>query len=158
MQCPQPPPALRSHPTRSCVRLDRLLLRSYPTVKIRARFHVHPEQHLRVLRPAVLRALPDIKAGLTRVNPDAIRMIWDQVCFPRQPRNPEAVIGVRGEQCNKRWRWLGSVAHGRVQLIRGHESVLRIAKLPPELVADGSHLNGARWLAGVLHRMDHARG
>jgi hypothetical protein len=52
-------------------------------VKIRTRFHVYAEQHLRVLRPAVLRTLPKKKARFVRVNPDAIRMIRDQVRFAR---------------------------------------------------------------------------
>src|SRR5215469_16920615 len=127
-------------------------------VKIRTRFDVHSQQHLRVLRPAVLRTLPDKKARLMRFNPGAIRMIRDQVRFTRQPRNPEAVIRVRGEQRNKRWRWLGVVAYGHVQLIRRDESVLRIAVLPPELVTDGRYLDRPRRLRRVLQRMDHARG
>ena len=45
-----------------------------------------------------------------------------------------------------------------MQLVGGYEALLRILKLPPELVADRRNLGRRRRETRVLNGMDHARG
>ena len=49
------------------------------------------------------------------------------------------------------------IAHRDVQLVRGNDAQLRIAKLPPVLMSDGGDLDGARGFGSILNRVDHSR-
>ena len=48
----------------SCSRMRELLLLMNPAVEVRASLHIDAEQHKGVLRPAVLRALPEVQSRL----------------------------------------------------------------------------------------------
>ena len=81
-----------------CV-LDRgLLLRANPRVEFVGRIDRHPLQHLGVLRSAVLRALAEKHARSMRIHPQMVHPVRNQVGFAGELRNPEAVVGVGGEQ------------------------------------------------------------
>ena len=74
----------------------RCLLFLHPSVKLFRRIYVNAQKHLGVLRPAVLRALPEIKSSLLGIDPHVIHAVRNQVRLPRETWHPEAVIGVRG--------------------------------------------------------------
>ena len=91
---------LENHPARGdlwVLRLRRLLL-AYPAIEILRRVNINAQQHLRVLRAAILRALSDEKAGALRLNPHLILTIRNEVRLARQPRHPKTVHDVRRAQ------------------------------------------------------------
>src|SRR6266404_2377211 len=73
------------------------LLLSDPGLEIFGSVYRHAEEHLRVLRAAILRALAEIDARLVRVHPHFVYAVRNQICLPGKLRNPETVIGVGGE-------------------------------------------------------------
>ena len=79
-----------------------LLLRANPRVKVLGTVHDDAQEHLGVLRPAVLRALTEKHAGPLRVHPHLVDAIRNQVGLAGQLRNPEAVVGVGGKQLQVR--------------------------------------------------------
>src|SRR6516162_4434716 len=110
-----------------------LLLLVHPSLEVVRAIHVYAQKHLRVLCPAVLRALPQKQACLLRIEPRRVRVIRNQVRLSCELRHPETVIGVGREQfqecrCGMRW-----VAHGNMQLVRRDDAERGIAKFPPKL-------------------------
>ena len=79
----------------------RLTLLLHPAVELIARLHIDAQQHLGVLRAAILGALPQVQSSLVRIDPHAVFAVWNQVRFPGQTRHPEAVIGVGGKQLDE---------------------------------------------------------
>src|SRR5262245_37109466 len=76
----------------------RLSLFAHPGVEVFRGIHIHAQQHLRVLRAAVLRALAEKQARLMRIEPHLVWVIRDQVGLSCKLGNPKTVISVRGEQ------------------------------------------------------------
>jgi len=72
--------------TRFVVVIRRLFLCLDPRSELFRAINRHSEQHLRVLRSAVLGALADVDASLVWVDPRVIYAIRDQVCLPRKLR------------------------------------------------------------------------
>src|SRR5579863_6765943 len=87
-------PTLCGFEAQARVRVCRPLLFAHPAVEIGPRIHHHPQEHLRVLRSAVLSALAQEEPGLMRVDPRVVRVIRDKVRFARQPWYPETVVCV----------------------------------------------------------------
>src|SRR5579862_8202287 len=110
-----------------------------------------------MLNPAVLCALAKKNSRALRVHPYTVRMVGNQVGFAREFRDPEAVIGVSRKQGQERRSRIRGIAHRDVQLIRGNDPQLRVAKLPPVLVSDGGDLDGARGLGSILNGMENSR-
>src|ERR1700745_2198135 len=110
-----------------------------------------------MLNSAVLRALAKKDSGAQWVHPNSVRMVGNQVGLAREFRNPEAVVSVSRKQGQERRSGIRWIAHRDVQLIGCNDPQLRVTKLPPELVPDGSDLDGARWLRSVLNRMEYSR-
>src|SRR5207247_9061560 len=105
-----------------------------PSVEIFSTVHRHAQQHLGVLRPAILRALAEKDAGAIRIHPHLVYPIRNQVGFTGKLRNPEAVVSVGGKQLQECWLRTCRIAHGNVQLVCRHDPEPWIPKLPPELV------------------------
>ena len=133
----------------------RLLLFLNPAIEFSARLHVHAQQHLGVLGSAVLRALPQVEPGLVRVDPRLVRAVRNQVGLAGQPRNPEAVIHVGGQQRDERRGRIRRVADRNMQFVGRDDVQPWIAILPPELVTDGDDLDGVRRPLCVLDGGDH---
>src|SRR5450631_1758790 len=57
-----------------------------------------------------------------------------------------------------RGRGIPRVADRNMQLVCSYETLLRVLKLPPELVADRRDLSRARRETRILNRMNHTRG
>src|SRR5271169_6906786 len=110
-----------------------------------------------MLNSAVLRALAKKDSRALRVHPHVVRMVGNEVGLAGEFRDPEAVVGVGGKQGQERRSRIRGIAHRDVQLIRGNNPQLRIAKFPPVLVSDGSDLDGARGLGSILNGMDYSR-
>src|ERR1700735_486727 len=110
-----------------------------------------------MLNSAVLRALTKKDSRALRVHPHPVRMVGNQVGLAREFRDPEAVVGVSGKQGQECRIRICGIAHWDVQLIRGNDPQLRVAKLPPVLVSDGVDLDGARGLRSILNGMDYSR-
>src|SRR5271155_4284782 len=53
----------------------------YPVVKLFARIDVHAQEHLGVLRAAVLGALAEIKPGVVGIDPNVVDPVWNQIRF-----------------------------------------------------------------------------
>src|ERR1700676_1596863 len=102
----------------SDVRWLALLLN--PAVEIFPRVNVHAQKHLGMLGPAVLRALPQVKARLARIHPHAVGVVRNQIRFSAQARHPETVVRIRGKQREKSRGRVRRVAYWDVQFIRGH--------------------------------------
>src|SRR6266581_4748391 len=68
-------------PARDCfLVLSRgLLLRSNPRVKIFSTVDRYAQEHLAVLRPAILRTLAEKDARAMRIHPHAVRVVRNQV-------------------------------------------------------------------------------
>src|SRR4051794_20985280 len=74
------------------------------------------KRHLRVLRAAEFCALSAIEAGGVGLEPERLRVAWDEIFFPSEVRRPEAVNHVlRREQQQYR------LTNGDVNLIGGGE-------------------------------------
>src|SRR6516164_9095930 len=73
--------ALKHMPSRSFsfILVRWLLLLVYPSLEVFRAIHVHAQKHLRVLRPAVLCALPQKQARLVGIEPRLVRVIRNQV-------------------------------------------------------------------------------
>src|ERR1700747_1421551 len=107
-----------------------------------------------MLNAAVLRTLTKKDSGTQWVHPHSVRMVGNQVGLAREFRDPEAVIGVSRKQGQEGRSRIRGIAYRDVQLIRCNDPQLRVAKLPPVLVPDGSDLDGARRFGSVLNGMD----
>src|SRR6266403_4937027 len=80
------------------------LLRLDPGGKVSGAVHPNAQEHLRVLRPAILGTLAKKQAGVVRVKPHFIDPVRDQVRLAGKLGNPEAVIGVSGEKLQESGR------------------------------------------------------
>src|SRR5262245_1523949 len=134
------------------------LLTRYPALKTLAWFNDDPKQHLGVLRAAVLRTLPEVHADVVRLDPHAVLSIGNQIRLSRHLWNPETVNGVRRQQRDVRRRGMTGIAQRHVKFVGRDETVLRVPKLPPELMADGGGLGRIRRKVRVLNGVDHSRG
>src|SRR5260370_26926798 len=65
-----------------------------PAVEGGTRVDVHTQEHLRVLRSAVLRALAEVQPRFGRLDPSAVDPVGYEIGLAGQTWNPEAVIGV----------------------------------------------------------------
>jgi hypothetical protein len=111
------------------------------------------QHHARVLGAAVLGALAEVGAGHAGLEPHAVDAIGDDVGLAVELGDPEAVHDVgrlEGEE--------GGAADRNVQLVGGDHVVVRVAELPPPLVADDAHVQRVGGRGGVLDRDQRARG
>ena len=84
-----------SRPARAAGSSDgRLLLVVQPALEVRGGIDVHSQEHVGVLRAAVLGALAEEQALLARLEPHLIGASRDQVGLAGQARHPEAVADI----------------------------------------------------------------
>ena len=121
-----------------------LLLCADPRGKIRGPVHGNAQQHLGVLRAAILRALAEIDSRTRRVDPHLVHAIRNQVGLAAQLRDPEAVVGVGRQQLQECGRGMRGIAHRNVQFVCRDDAELRIPELPPELMADDGDVESRR--------------
>src|SRR5260370_12718781 len=74
------------------------LLCTNPSVEVLRTIHVHPQQHLRVMRSAVLRALAKKQAGLVRIQPRFVHAIRNQAGLSRALRYPTSLFPLDATQ------------------------------------------------------------
>ena len=121
-----------------------LLLRADPRVEVLGAVDRHAQQHLGVLRSAVLRALAEkdarcaagsIHISLTRFG---IRSVLPASCGIQKLWSVSADSSFRnvGVGCAR-------IAHRNVQLVGGDDAELGIAELPPELMPDDGDFDSA---------------
>ncbi len=110
-----------------------------PAVEVGDRLHDHDEAHARVLDPAELRALADVRARSLRREPQDVVLAGYEVDLARELRHPEAVDHVVGIEMD-----LHRPARGQVDLVG--RRVLRpgIADRPPPALADDLDLERVR--------------
>ena len=145
-------------PSEACLAQVRgLTLFLNPAIKLISRLNINSQQHLGVLRSAILGALPQVKPGLMRINPHAVRMVGNQVRFAIEARYPEAVIRIRRKQSDEGRSRMLRIADRNVQFIRSHDMQSRIAILPPKLMTDGDHFNRIARLRSLLDAANHPR-
>ena len=77
-------------------------LRGHPAIEVLSGVDVDAQEHLRVLRAAVLGALALVEPGLVRVDPGVVDLVRDQIRLARQARHPEAVGHVGGLETSGR--------------------------------------------------------
>ena len=109
-----------------------------------------------MLRSAILRTLAEVETSLLWIEPHGIWVVGNQVGLTAQTGNPEAVIGVRGEECDKGRGRIGRVTHRNMEFICGHNLQARLTVLPPELMADGNHLSRVARLGSCLDADVHS--
>src|SRR5271154_4040680 len=61
----------------------RQFLSRDPRLELCRRVDVYAQQHLGVLRAAILRALTEVQSGLVWFHPHRIAAIWNKICFAR---------------------------------------------------------------------------
>src|ERR1700730_11467123 len=110
-----------------------------------------------MLRSAILRALTEVEPSQLRVNPHTIGVIGNEVRLTIQTGNPEAVICVCGEEPDESRGRMSRVTHRYMEFVRGHDLQTRIAVFPPELMANGNHLNRVGGRGSLLDVGDHSR-
>src|ERR1700688_134031 len=135
-----------------------LLLAANPRREVLRTIDRYAQKHLRMLGPAILRALAEKNSCVVRIHPHPVRMIGNKVCLARKLRNPETMVCVSRKQPQESWRRMTRVAYRNVQLVRSNDAELRIAKLPPVLMSNRGDLYSARRLWSILNRVDHHRG
>lgn len=134
-----------------------LLLRD-PCGKGRWRIRIDADEHFGVLGSAVLRALAEIEAGLGGVNPHGIDLIWNQIHFAGEARDPEAMVGIgRGHSEIGQGR-MHSIANGYMEFVCSDDAELGIAVLPPELMTYDNDIECVGWLGCGLVDEDDAGG
>jgi len=134
------------------------LLSVYPSGKIVWVIDRNAEQHLRVLRSAVLRTLTQKDAWALRVYPHSVGMVGNEVGLACQLRYPETMVGVGREQLQKRRCRMTWIAHRNMQLVCCDDPKLWIAKFPPVLMSNRDHIQSAGRFGRILHRVDYPRG
>ena len=145
--------ALRSSIAHGCV----LALLLNPAIEIGTWLNVNAEQHLGVLRSAVLRTLPKVNARLMRIDPHTIGMVGNQVGLAGEARDPEAVVRIRRQQRDQCRNRVVGVAHRNMEFIRSHDSERRVSVLPPELVSDGDDFDDILRSSGLLNAGNYSR-
>jgi len=144
---------LEDHPSlRYSVRDDRLLtLLLNPSMEVRMRLDINPDEHLGVLDSAILCALAEINACFVRIDPRAIRMIGYEVRLTCKTWHPKAVVRIRRKQSEESRSWVCWIAYRYVQFIRGRDIEAGVAILPPELMTDNSNVDGTMRFGGFLN-------
>src|SRR5208283_2976687 len=117
--------------------------------------HIYAQQHIGVLNSAELCALSHVEAGVQWVNPHLIRVIGNEVYFPRELRNPKTVIGICRKELQIGRSGLTRITHGNVKLVCHDEALFWIAVLPPELMPDDGNLERRLGLRGILYGEDY---
>src|SRR5690348_13094725 len=92
-----------------------------------------------------------------RIEPRLVWVIWNQVCFPRELRHPEAVICIGGKQFQECWCGMSGVTHRDMEFVRCDDAECGIPKFPPKLVPDGGHFHCLCGPWRVLDRVNHSR-
>jgi hypothetical protein len=128
-----------------------------PSIEVRTRLDINPEEHLGMLDSAVLCALADIDAGFVRIDPHTIRMIGYEVRLPCKTWYPEAVIRVRGKQRQESRGGVCRVTYRYVEFIRSYNVEAWVSILPPILMADDSDFEGIMRFGGVLNVRNDSR-
>src|SRR5579862_2635876 len=103
-------------PARGCTSVfeSGFLLGAHPAGKILRSIDRNAEQHLGVLRSAVLRTLAQKNAGALRVYPHSVGMVWNEVGLSCKLRHPKAVVGIGREQSHKCGGGMTVIAHGNM--------------------------------------------
>src|SRR6267154_5879915 len=94
--------------------IRRLSLRADPGSKLFGVVHVNAQEHLCVLRSAILSALAEKQARFMRVYPCLVYVVRNQVGFSRKLGNPETVVGIGGKQFQECGRGVCGVTQGDV--------------------------------------------
>src|ERR1700677_1470941 len=128
----------------------RFLLGSHPAGKILRSVYKNAEQHLGVLRSAILCALAKKDSRALRVYPHSVGMVRNEVRFSCELRHPKAVVGIGREQLQERWRRMIRIAPRNVQFFGRDDPQLRVSKLPPVLMSNRDHIQSARRLRSIL--------
>jgi hypothetical protein len=72
------------------------MLICHPCCKLSRSICIDTREHLGVLCPAILRALPEVEADSLRIDPHGIHFVGNEVHLPSKPGNPEAMVCVCG--------------------------------------------------------------
>src|SRR5271163_1020153 len=88
-----------------------------PPVELILRFDVHAQEHFGVLGAAILGTLTKEDPNFMRIDPSVVSSVRNQVSFPSQAWDPEAVIRVCGKQSDKSRPGMGRIADRDVQLV-----------------------------------------
>src|SRR5215510_416744 len=81
----------------------RFLLFSHPPVEIILLMHSYTNEHARVLRPAILSAIPQIYPRLSGIEPHMIIAIRNQVHFSAELWHPVTMGDIGRLQLQKSW-------------------------------------------------------
>src|SRR5215469_286696 len=90
------------------------LLLSHPRSELFRSIDRHAQEHLRVLSPAVLRALTDEGSSVLGIHPRPVWVIRNKVRLASQFWYPEAVVGIGRKQLQKGRRRMSGIAHWNV--------------------------------------------
>ncbi|MFM1751115.1 MAG: hypothetical protein RL119_77, partial [Actinomycetota bacterium] len=126
-------------------RRARLVAR--PRLELVRLHRVHADAHVGVRRAAVLgaEAVPcRRRERVARREPEVVGLVGDEVALPPHLRDPEGVEHILGGELE-----LHRTAHRDVELVGGDDAELRVAELPPPLMPDHLHLEGARGGIGL---------
>ena len=135
-----------------------LLLRREPTRRSRRALSTDTRSSiLACCVPQYCAHWPRKMPGRMRIHPHLVDAVRNQVGLAGELRNPEAVVGVGGQQLQERRSRPRRIAHRNVQLVGRDDAERRIAVLPPELMPDDRDFEGGRRLWRVLDRVNHAR-
>src|SRR5262249_20965154 len=107
--------------------------------------------HFRVLRPAILGAIAEVRASLLRLDPHPVDAGRDQVGLPGELRDPETMYDVRRFESQGCDLTPVRFADWDVQLVRRDNAQIGIVKLPPPLAPDSRHLQRVWRLGVILH-------
>src|SRR5262249_34004285 len=127
----------------------RSSLRRNPTGELFGGMRDDAKAHFRVLRPAILGAIAEIRGRTLPLYPHPVDAVGDQVGLPRELRDPETMYDVIRFECQGCDLTPARFADRDVQLVRRDDAQIGIAKLPPPLTPDGRHLQRV-WRLGVI--------
>src|SRR5450631_1259407 len=105
-----------------------------------------------MLDPAILRALADVNAGFMWIDPHAVGAVGNKISLACQFRDPEAVVGIGRQQSDVCGSGVLGIADRYMQLVGSDETLLRVLKLPPELVANRRDFSRSRRKTRILNR------
>src|SRR5262249_58407830 len=96
--------------------------------------HDHPEQHVGVLHPAILRAVANISSRLKGFDPHSILPIGNHIGFAGELRHPEAMRDIRRLELEEGWPSFARLTDRHMPHIRRHDTQLAVPTFPPPLV------------------------